>query len=120
MSLFEMTAGKRYVKVTFDDNELNVIRKACTFASASELEKLNDMAHNDLERAACTAKRACESDMAGGLASLFKPGQEILVEREDIEPVLECLRTYGPSVPKEQSKAMKSAMEKIERSCRSI
>jgi hypothetical protein len=118
MSLFEMTTGARYVKVIFNANELNVIRTACASVSANEHEKMNNLADADLEQAADMAKRASDSRMADRLVSFFKAGQKILIEREDLEPVLECLRTYGQSAPQEHAGATKGVIEKIERDCR--
>ncbi|MGA9140976.1 MAG: hypothetical protein WBZ29_12175 [Methanocella sp.] len=115
MSLFEMTSGSRYVKLVFDAHELSVIRAACASVSDEEHDKLGGMTTAELEQAASQARKATESEVAGRLVMLFKPGQEILIEREDLEPVLACVETYGQSVPKEHTEALNSAREKIRR-----
>jgi DNA-binding protein YbaB len=118
MSLFEMTAGSRYVKLVFDARELSVLRAACTSVTEKEHDKLDDMTAAGLEQAARQARKATDSDMAGRLVELFRPGQEILIEKEDLEPVLESLKIYKNSAPEEQAGALQSALEKIEQHCR--
>jgi hypothetical protein len=120
MSLFEMAADTRYRKVAFDDGELDVLRAACASASVREHNLMEEASDAGIEQYAVHAKRAGESGMADVLVTLFKPGQEILIEPEDLEPVLACLIAYGQSAPKEHVSDLKSAMEKIERCCRSV
>jgi hypothetical protein len=115
MSLFEMDAGSRYVKLSFDALEIGVIRAACASVSEKEYERLDGMNSAELDQAARQAKKATDSDMAGRLVMLFKPGQEILIEPEDLGPVLESIKTYGDSVSEEYAGALLSAREKIER-----
>jgi len=115
MSLFEMAAGSRFVKLSFDALELGVIRAACASVSEKEYECLGGMTPAELDQAARQAKKAIDSDMVESLVMLFKPGQDILIEREDMEPVLESIKTYGDSVSEEYAGALQSAREKIER-----
>jgi hypothetical protein len=118
MSLFEMTAGTRYGRIVFDADELVVLQAACAFVSSKEHDLMDKTANAGIEQYAVHLKKAGDSDMADVLVSLFKPGQEVLIEREDLEPVLECLRTYGESLPQEHAMAAKNVIEKIERCCR--
>lgn len=114
MSMFELASGSRYVKVVFDSRELGAIKAACAFVSAKEHDKLGGMTAAELEQAARQAKKASEYEMADRLVSLFRPGQEILVEQEDLEPVLDSLKAYSGSAPEEHAQALKSALKKIE------
>jgi hypothetical protein len=116
MSLFEMTAGSRYVKVVFDSRELDAIRAACSSASEKEYDRISDMTAAELEQAARQAWKATEFDIAGKLVEMFRPGQAILIEREDLAPVLASLEAYEPDVPEEHAAALKSALEKIRQS----
>ena len=117
MSLFELAADSRYVKVVFDAAELNVIRTASAFVSAKEREKMFTMTDAGLEEAARQAKKASDSEMTDQLVSLFRASEEILIEREDLAPVLERLKAYESQVPAEQAEAFRSAFEKITRCC---
>jgi hypothetical protein len=119
MALFEMIPDTRFIKLIFDDMELDVIRAACASASEREHGLMDETADAGIEQYAGHAKKAGESDMADMLVSLFKPGREILIEREDIEPVIECLKIYGESLQQEDAMATKGVIEKIRRCCRS-
>jgi hypothetical protein len=112
-----MTEGTRYLRVVFDASELDVIRAACASVSAKEQGLIDDMADADLEQFALQAKRAFESDMAHKLVSLFKAGQEILIEPEDLAPIMETLKIYRPGAQDEHALALQGAIEKIERCC---
>jgi hypothetical protein len=117
MSLFEMATGSRYNKVVFDDDELNVIRTACAYVSAKEIDLMGDASDAGLEQFAFQAKRVYESDMAHELVSLFKAGQEVLIEPEDLDLVLESLKNYLPDAPGEHVTVLERAIEKIEQCC---
>lgn len=114
MSLFEMAAGTRFVKLSFDAVELGVIRAACASVSEKEYERLDSMNLAELDQAARQARKATDSDIAGKLVMLFRPGQEILIEREDLAPILESLKAYEDSATEEYAGALLSAREKIE------
>jgi len=117
MSRCETEAGTRYVKVTFDADELNVIRTACATVSGREHDKSDAMAGSGLERAARQARKASDAEMTDKLVSLFRAGEEVLIECEDLAPVLESLKAYEPDVSDEQAGAFKRAREKIRRCC---
>ena len=117
MSSFETSTGPRYVTVTFNADELAVIRSACSSASQKEDDRMDAMVNADLEQAARQAEVARDSDMAADLVALFKAGQEIVIVCDDLVPVLECLKAYEPQVPEERASALRSAMEKIGRCC---
>jgi hypothetical protein len=115
MSLFDMAVGTRYGRVSFDAHELRVIRIACESVSTREHDLMDDAAGTSIEQYAQQVKKANESEMTVKLVTLFKPDEEILIEREDMEPVLESLKTYQRSVPEEHAHALQSALEKMER-----
>lgn len=114
MSLFEMAAGSRYVKIAFDAEELSVIRAACASVSAVVQERMGDIADASLEQAAGQAKRTSDFLMADGLVSMFKAGQEVLIEPEDLALVLDSMKAYGQSAPEEHMPAVMGIVEKIE------
>ena len=119
MSMSEMPAGSRYIKLVFSEEELNAIRAACSAVAKREhYLMMNGPVDVDLETAANQAKRAGDAEMADGLASMFKPDQQILIDREDLALVLESLKVYGRSPPEEYAEAVERLIEKIERSAR--
>lgn len=117
MALFDVTAERRYVNVAFDAGEIRLIRAACAAVSEKAHRRMDNIADLDLEHAARRAKKASESEMAEGLASMFKADQEILIVCEDLALVLASLKAYEPDVPKEHAAALQSVLEKIGRSC---
>jgi hypothetical protein len=115
MSMSEMPAGRRYVKLIFNEEEINVIKIACNSVALRERYlMMKDAAEADLETAASQARKASDSNMAEGLVSLFKAGQEIMIEPEDLAIVLDSLKAYGRSAPEENALVLKSVIEKIE------
>jgi hypothetical protein len=119
MSMSELPAGPDYIKVIFNDEEISVIRAACTAVALRERYlMMEDAAHADLETAANQAEKASDAEMAEGLASMFKADQEILIRPEDLALVMESLKAYGRSAPEEHVLAAKNLIEKIESSCR--
>ncbi|HEY3273024.1 MAG TPA: hypothetical protein VGJ92_04635 [Methanocella sp.] len=119
MSSFEIPASRHYLKMKFDDEEISVIQTACTAVALRERYLMMRVAANtDLETAAGLAKKASDSEMAEGLASMFKPGQEILIEPEDLAVVLESLKAYGLTAPEEHSPIVKRLIEKMGRYCK--
>jgi hypothetical protein len=119
MFSYETPVCRDYLKIKFDDEEISVIQAACTAVSLRERYLMMRVAANtDLETAAALAKKASNSEMAEGLASMFKPGQEILIEPEDLAVVLESLKAYGPTAPEEHSQIVKKLIEKMERYCK--
>jgi hypothetical protein len=118
MSMSQMPAGPRYLKLRFDENEISVLRAACSaVAMLDHYRMMNEPADISLEDASRQAKKSGDSDMAEGLATMFKPDQEILIEREDLALVLDSLRSYGQSAPEEHAETVKNLIEKIERAC---
>ncbi len=114
MALFDLTAERRYVRVAFDASEISLIWAACAAVSEKAHSGMDNIADLDLEQAARRAKEASDSEMAEGLASLFKADQEILIEPKDLALVLASLKSYGQRAPAEHAPAVKSVIEKIE------
>jgi hypothetical protein len=117
MALFDLTAERRYVRVAFDNREINPIRAACAAVTEKAHRQMDNIADQSLEQAASRAKEASDSEMAEGLASMFKADQEILIVCEDLALVLASPKAYEPDVPDENAAALQSVLEKIGRSC---
>ncbi len=64
MSLSDLTAERRYVKVAFDAQEINLIRAACAAVPEKAHRRMDNIADLDLEHAARRAKEASDSEMA--------------------------------------------------------
>ena len=117
MSSLEPCAGRHYVTVTFDADELKAIRTACSAASQMEDDRMDAVVNADLEQAARQAEAARDAEMAADLVALFKAGQEIIIACDDLIPVLACLKAYGAQAPDEHATALRSATEKIGQRC---
>ena len=113
MNLFELAGEAKYRKITFDAEELAVIRAACAVAAGEEAARLDMATEEGLELFARQIGRANASSLTGAMVALFKPGQEILIEPEDLAPVREHLDTYGPGAPEEHTEALKRSLGKI-------
>jgi hypothetical protein len=117
MALFDLTAERRYVRVTFDASEISLIRAACAAVSEKAHSQMDNIADLGLEQAARQAEKESDCEMAHELASLFKAGQEILLECEDLALVLASLKAYEPDMPKEHTATLQSVFEKIGQNC---
>ncbi len=97
--------GRSYYSVSFDREELRVIRIACAAVAAREQSAVDEAAGAGLNEYAEQVKMANLAVVAGNLAALFKPGQEILIEREDLEPLAEVIRKGCDTMPGEEEAA---------------
>lgn len=100
MSMFN--AGRAYYSVSFDQEELKLIRIACAAVAAREQSAVDEAAGAGLSEYAEQVKKANMAIVAGNLIALFKPGQEILIEREDLEPLAEVIRKGCNTMPGEK------------------
>jgi hypothetical protein len=117
MPRFEWTSGARYGKLAFDEAELAAIREACAAMAEREYARMDDAAREGLETFTAQAQKVRDYEVAGDIASMFKAGQEVLIEAEDIEPLRDSLRAYCEEATGERLEAARSALRKIEEAC---
>lgn len=113
MSMF--TPNPIYRSITFDPEELEVIRIACAAVATRDQAATEKAVAASLEEYESLIRKLNGTVVAGSLAALFKPGQEILIEREDLEPVAAVLREHRNSAGKEHLAALDRAIARIER-----
>ena len=104
MSMFNV--GQAYCSVSFDQEELRVIRIACAAIAAREQSAADEATEAGPEEYADLVKKVNMAVVAGNLAELFKPGQDILIEREDLEPLAEVIRKGCDVMPGEEESAI--------------
>lgn len=107
--------SRAYCSVSFDQEELKVIRIACAAVAAREQSAVGEAIGAGLIEYAEQVKKANMAIVAGNLAALFKPGQEILIEREDLEPLAEVIRKGCDTMPgEEESAILRRGLARIE------
>ncbi|WP_048198146.1 hypothetical protein [Methanocella arvoryzae] len=112
MSMFNV--GRAYCSVTFDQEELRVIRIACAVVAAREQSAADEATEAGPEEYADLVKKANTAVVAGNLAALFKPGQEILIEREDLEPLAEVIRKGSDCISGEEELILRRGLARID------
>ncbi len=88
-----------FYKVTFDAEELDAIRRACEDSSGEEDRRLDEAAGGSLESVVLQESRADDMLLLKGTVAIFKPGQKILITREDLDTIKKCLKQYPGSEP---------------------
>jgi hypothetical protein len=112
MTMFSVSPA--FYSVSFDQEELKVIRIACAAVAAREQSAVDEAAGAGLDEYAEQVKKTNRAIVAGNLASLFKPGQEILIEKEDLEPLAEVIRKGSDDTPEEEAAVLRRALKKVE------
>lgn len=107
-------ASGRYLKIRFDARELAVIRIACAALEASEESQLDRAAGEGITKYASQVVKANESEIADRMVSLFRPDEDILIEREDLELVRESLQYYSRIEPEKHAELLASILRKID------
>jgi hypothetical protein len=98
-----------FYRVSFDDAELDAIRRGCDAQSAHEDRMLDEAAGGSLEGVVMQESRADDVLLIKGTVALFKPGQTILITREDLRMIRSCLED-------DASPGARSAVKKIDAS----
>jgi hypothetical protein len=114
---FEWTSRARIGRLAFDEAELAAIREACAAMAEMEYARMDDAAREGLETFTAQAQKVRDYEVAGDIASMFRAGQEVLIEAEDIRPVRNSLITYLREASGERRDAARSALRKIEEAC---
>jgi hypothetical protein len=86
-------------KVSFDADELDAIRRACNAQSGQEDRMLDEAAGGSLEGVVVQESRADDMLLLKSTVAIFKPGQTILITREDLAAIKNCLKNDAPSEP---------------------
>lgn len=89
-----------FFKVSFDADELDALRRACALQSGREDRLLDEAASGPLEEAVAQESRADDLRLIQGTVSIFKPGQTILITKEDLLLIKKCLENLGEDAAK--------------------
>ena len=73
-----------FYTITFGADELDALKKACALLSEDEDERLDEVTSGDLETVVLQHARADDILLIKSTVSMFKPGQSILITKEDL------------------------------------
>ncbi|HMK47367.1 MAG TPA: hypothetical protein VK436_12145 [Methanocella sp.] len=104
-----------YRKIMFDENELKAIIRACEEMAAQDRASLDETTDADAEAYLSQVRKTNQTIAASDLVSFFKPGQEILIEREDLEPIHKVVLRYYDDSLEASGEALERALNKIGR-----
>jgi len=110
MSMF--TLNQIYRSVSFDEEELRAMQIACIEMATRNCAAVDEASEASIEEHVKLTGKMNDTLMASGLAALFKPHQEILIEKEDLEVILSILREHSKSAAADSH--AHRAMERIE------
>jgi hypothetical protein len=100
-----------FYRISFDAGELEALRRACDLRSGREDRLLDEAASGSLEEVVVQEKKADDMQLIKGTVSIFKPGQAILITKEDLLLIRKCLEDL--STP-----TAEGAIKKIDESLR--
>jgi len=109
-----------FYKISFDADELEALRGACALQSAEEDRRLDEAAAGDLEGAVTQESRADDMLLMKSTVSIFKPGQAILITKEDLGLMRKSLERFKDKAPPELFEPIESAIGKIENPGRAV
>lgn len=84
-----------FYKVSFDADELEALRTACALQSGREDRRLDEAASGSLEEVVSQEGRADDMQLIRGTVAIFKPGQAILITKEDLALIKKCLENFN-------------------------
>jgi hypothetical protein len=97
-----------FYRVSFDADELEALRRACALQSDREDKLLGEAASGSLEGVVMQESRADDMLLIKSTVSVFKPGQTILITKEDLLLIKKCLESLKDAGP------AKNAIDKID------
>ncbi len=100
-----------FYRISFDAGELEALRRACVLQSGREDKRLDEAAAGSLEGVVAQEKKADDMLLIKSTVSIFKPGQTILITKEDLFLIKKCLEGI-------KGDAAESAIRKIDESLR--
>jgi hypothetical protein len=101
-------------KISFDADELDVLRSACACRSGHEERLFDETAGGSIESIVAQEWRTDDMLLIKSTVAIFKPGQTILITKEDLCLMRDCLQGYKAEAEKEHSVPIDSAIKKIE------
>jgi hypothetical protein len=108
-----------FYKISFEADELEALRSACALQSAEEDRRMGEAASGSLECVVAQESRADDMLLIKSTVSIFKPGQAILITKEDLGLMRKSLEHFKKVAPPELCEPIASAMEKMEKPVRS-
>jgi hypothetical protein len=109
-----------FYRIYFDADELDALRGACDLQSTEEDMRLDEAAAGDLEDAVTQESRADDMLLMKSTVSIFKPGQAIIITKEDLGLMQKSLERFKDEAPPELLEPIESAIEKIENPGRAV
>lgn len=101
-------------KISFDAGELNALRSACAVRSEHEERLFEESAAGPIEGIVMQESRTDDMLLIKSTVAIFKPGQIILITKEDLRLMRDCLTDYRSETPAEQTASVENALKKIE------
>lgn len=98
-----------FYKISFGTDELEALRRACARQSGLEDRMLDEAASGSLEGVVTQESRADDMLLIKSTVSIFKPGQTILITKEDLLLIRKCLENL-----KEDAGPVDNAIKKID------
>ena len=105
-----------FYRISFDADELEALRNACASRSSFEDYLLDEAAGGDLEGAVLQESRADDMLLIKSTVSIFKPGQAILITKEDLKVLKKNLESFMEEAPDEAIPPAERAIRKIDTS----
>jgi hypothetical protein len=103
-----------FIKITFDTDELVALRRACDCRSGREERLFDETAGSSIEAIATQECRTDDMLLIKGTVAIFKPGQTILITKEDLGLMHDSLLGYRAEAEKGLLAPIDSAIKKIE------
>ena len=114
MSLFIQYNMPEFYKVSFGADELEALRRACALQARVEDRMLDEAASGPLEGVVTQESRADDMLLIKNTVSIFKPGQTILITKEDLDLIRKSLENFKGEAPPELAGPAESAIKKID------
>ncbi len=102
-----------FYRISFDGDELDALKNACALQSEDEDRMLDEAASGDLESVVAQEVVADDLLLIKSTVAIFKPGQTILITKEDLDMMLKSLEKYKEKAPAGKINAIDSAIRKI-------
>jgi hypothetical protein len=100
-----------FYRISFDAGELEALRRACALQSGREDRLLDEATSGPLEGVVAQEKKADDMLLIKSTVSIFKPGQSILITKEDLLLIRKCLENLN-------SPAAEGAIKKVDEALR--
>lgn len=102
------------LKLRFEAAELEAMKTACAFAQEEEDERLATAASGNMEEFLNQMSLANDYLVAGKLVRYFKPGQDVLIKKSDLDPIRRSLVRYRCDAAQDSIPVIDGALKKID------